>query len=123
MFLTKLILEASGPDYWIVQAPLQWDEGNNTVITVPEGFVTDLASIPRLFINLPFLDPNGLSRRPAVLHDYLYAIQIDRAVADSMLFKALRAEGCSYMTAWTFWAAVRSFGWHAYRQDRSKKTN
>ncbi len=121
MFSTELLLQASGPDFWIVQAPLQWWEDDGQSITVPIGFRTDLASIPRLFRNLPFLDPNGVSRRPAVLHDYLYSKQITRMSADYKLFKALRAEGASYMTAWTFWAAVRAFGWASYRNDAPAK--
>jgi len=114
VFVTDLILQAEGPDFWIVQAPLQWREDNGELIVVPVGFRTDLASIPRLFRNLPFLDPNGISRRPAVLHDYLYSKQVTRISADYKLFKALRVEGASYATAWTFWAAVRCFGWHAF---------
>lgn len=122
MFVTDLELKATAePDYWVVTAPLQWDEPDGQKIIVPEGFRTDLASIPRLFRNLPFLDPDGVSRRPAVLHDYLYSQQVARASADYKLFKALREEGASYATAWTFWAAVRCFGWHPYREDAAPR--
>jgi hypothetical protein len=42
----------------------QWD-----VLTVPAGFQTDLASVPRLFWAL--LPPQGAYERAAVLHDWL----------------------------------------------------
>jgi hypothetical protein len=86
------------------------------------GTVTDLASIPRVFRNLPFLDPNGLSRRPAVLHDYLYrggnryGLQMTRKKADRVLRIALRDEGASRWVAWLFWAAVRVGGRRAWRR-------
>jgi hypothetical protein len=119
MFKSPLILEADKrPGLWVVREPLTW-VGVGGRITVPVGTVTDLASIPTLVQNIPFLDPTGRSRRPAVLHDYLYnqrgPLGITRALADKILRAALRAEGCSRTVAWTFWAGVRLGGWASWR--------
>jgi hypothetical protein len=68
---------------------------------------------------LPDFSPTGLSRRPAVLHDYLYAsADLPRMEADRLLYVALRAEGVHELTARTYYRAVRVFGagpWEAHR--------
>lgn len=88
---------------------------------MPAGFVTDLASIPRLFRNLPWLDPNGLSRRPAVIHDWLYGSKEGRGYgkqfADSFLRSALIAEGAPQSAAGTFYYAVHWFGSGSWDDD------
>lgn len=121
MFLTRLQLtDRPEPDLWTVAAPLVWEcpAGH---ITVPAGFVTDLASIPRVLRNLPWLDPNGLSRRPAVLHDYLYGSNPGRVFgkqfADSLLASALVSEGASQTVAQTFYYAVHWFGASSWDDD------
>lgn len=59
---------------WIVRQPLVYTIGvSKDAITVPSGFVTDVASIPQLFHSL--LRQNGLYLLPAVVHDYLYWMQ------------------------------------------------
>jgi hypothetical protein len=87
-------------------------------------FITDLASIPRLFRNLPWLDPNGLSRRPAVVHDFLYGSKIGRRFgkqfADSFLRTALVSEGATKTTANSFYFAVSWFGGESWDADGLK---
>lgn len=125
MFLTDLTLTAeSQPDKWRVGASLVWLDKTYGRLEVPAGFVTDLASIPRAFRNLPFLDPNGQSRRPAVLHDWLYGSQAGRRYgkefADDFLRAALIAEGATQATARAFYYAVHWFGGSSWRDDARK---
>lgn len=58
----------------VLLEPLEYhvgDADSAEVITVPAGFETDFASIPRGLWNLfPPLGPWG---RPAIIHDFLYA--------------------------------------------------
>lgn len=119
MFQTPLILaEDPEPDIWVLAAPLVWQDEISGKITVPEGFRTDLASIPRPFRNIPWLDPNGRSRRPAVLHDWLYAWQVrSKDFADNVLRDALRAEGANRWEAGVFYYAVHWFGEMAWHDD------
>jgi hypothetical protein len=57
--------------YFMLAQPLTYQIGNtNARITVPAGFVTDLASIPPVFQGL--LSLTGPYSVPAVIHDYLY---------------------------------------------------
>jgi hypothetical protein len=64
----------NGRCQWRLSGPLPYDvgaEGSGETITVPAGFVTDLASIPRLVSGL--LPPDGPWAKGAVIHDFLYA--------------------------------------------------
>lgn len=122
MFLSDLVLiEDPRPDLWRLGSALIWEDKVFGRLEVPVGFVTDLASIPRAFRNLPFLDPNGVSRRPAALHDWLYGSapgrRLGKPFADQFLYAALRSEGAGPKTAWAFWAAVHYFGASSWNGD------
>lgn len=45
-------------------------------ITIPKGYQTDLASIPRFIWSLFGLTPDGLYRGAAVVHDFIYGQHI-----------------------------------------------
>lgn len=88
-------------------------EGSAERIVVPAGYVTDFASIPRLFWRLePPLGPAG---KAAVVHDYLYSTRglagrYTRAAADGIFREAM---GVLKVPAWKrslMWAAVRVGG-------------
>lgn len=80
--------------------------------TVPVGFLTDGASIPKIFwsfIGSPF---TGLYRRAALTHDYLYYSQTTTRLYADMIF----LEGMKYLKVpwWKrkiMYLAVRSWGW------------
>jgi hypothetical protein len=123
MFTSALVLEADTvrPDFWIVRAPLVWCDGKYGRIEVPVGFITDLASIPRALRNLPAFDPNGNSRRPAVVHDWLYQLQhLPKLTADGFLRDAMLAEGCDTADADAFYEAVHLFGQSSWESDHAR---
>lgn len=100
------------PDEWVVVDPLCYKDNAGNLHIVEKGFITDLASIPKLAQLLPGMDVNGKSRRPAVLHDYNYCLQkLTRAAADDLLYESLLSEGVPKGLAWTYWLAVHTFGW------------
>lgn len=122
MFVSRFTSDdGPGPDLWTVREPLIWQDRTYGHLEVPAGFVTDLASIPRAFRNLPWLDPNGLSRRPAVVHDWLYGSDAGRRYgkqfADSFLRAALIAEGATQSVASSFYYAVHWFGGSSWDDD------
>lgn len=113
MFTTPLDLRAQLPGRWELLRELIWHSDTERIV-VPAGFVTDLASIPRLLRGI--LHQNGLSRAPAVLHDFLYATQImTRAEADAVFREALKAEGMGWLGRFLYWGGVRVGGWVAWR--------
>ena len=116
MFVTELVLlDLPKPDFWAVGADLVWQDKTER-ITVPKGFRTDLASIPVALRSL--LDRNGVSRRPAVLHDFLYGSHVvSRRRADALLRQALLSEGESAFGAWVYWAGVRIGGAGPYAES------
>lgn len=81
-------------------------------ICVPEGFKTDLASIPRLFWSI--YPPFGKYIEASVIHDYLYRIKFPRRVADGIFRRIMREDGVSWFTRNMFYFAVRLFGWIKY---------
>jgi len=128
MFVTECDLRVYDRREWIVLRDLVWrlhvdgaqigvPDPQLREITVPRGFITDLASIPPPFRNL--LDINGPSRRPAVLHDWLYCSQpCSRAEADRLFRFALATEGVGPFARQTYYCGVRLGGWRYYGQRR-----
>lgn len=114
----NLIAINGRPDLWRFGAPLAWRD-RDTLIVVPVGFITDLASIPHLVDWLPNLDRDGISRRPAALHDWLYGGDRTRGkdYADDTLRHALIFEGMSNVGAYEYWEAVSKFGRSSWDDD------
>lgn len=79
------------------------------VLTVPAGFVTDFASVPRI-LGVYDLE-GGKCNKAAVVHDWLYSTQgVTREQADQVLREAILASGYSAFTGGVFYAAVSAFG-------------
>ncbi len=82
------------------------------ILMVPEGFVTDLASVPRLPFMFWLLGDRA--HRSAVLHDYLYRLRRNREFADAVFYAAMRAEKLNGVQRGLMWLGVRVGGWPAY---------
>jgi len=79
-------------------------------IHVPEGFETDFASIPIVF--MPFLTWKDKFNKAAVVHDYLYYTKkYPRHIADKVFLELQIALGVEKWKAYTFYYVVRLFGW------------
>src|SRR4029079_13137851 len=75
---------------------------------VPDGFRTDFASVPRVFVWL--IPKYGRYTKAAILHDYLCdeanADRFDRDDADGLFRRAMRELGVSFLRRWVMWGAV-----------------
>lgn len=82
--------------------------------TVPAGFVTDGASVPRIL--WPIFNPFGEYFRAAVMHDFLYSTAGDcsRFLADSLFREAMKELGVPIWRRVVMYYAVRAFGWMAF---------
>ena len=88
------------------------------IIDVPAGFLTDGASVPRVFWSL--FDPTGPYLQAAVIHDYLYNTQVfSRETADEVFLEAMKACGVGFITRQTVYRAVRFGGWVAWKNNKS----
>lgn len=108
-FLNDLYVEIIEGGYRVTRALVYRDPSTGGEIRVPRGFETDFASIPDMFRWL--VDGHGDSRRPAVIHDYLYKNGIGkRKQADGLFYQGLLEEGMPKWKAYLCYMAVRVGG-------------
>lgn len=117
-FLSPLDLRAVGKKDWLLLADLTYKYRGIT-LTIPKGFVSDLASIPMGFRWL--LPVNDRHREPAVVHDYLYRTQATtREDADAIFYTAMIEAGVPAWKRHLIIAGVRAGGWAAWRENARK---
>ena len=117
-FKTRLVLEVVDKGWQLVQPFIYYSETLKRDIEVPAGYVTDLASVPRLF---RFIVPvaNAKNRRAAVVHDYLCTnpdgIVRNQKQADQIFREALGVVGVGRVRSAALYYPVRTFqsikGW------------
>jgi hypothetical protein len=100
------------PIYFLAK-PIAWkpDDAASKLppVSVPTGFVTDFASIPRIFWSV--LRPDGEYAYAAVIHDYLYWEQTtSREAADDTFREAMKDFHIDAATAFVIYKAVRLGG-------------
>lgn len=107
---------------WRLFADLDYETRTGQVLTIPHGFITDLASIPRVFHVL--IPVNGKHRAAAIVHDYLYVTQImSRAESDRIFLEAMEDLGVRWSQRWAMYSAVRIGGWLPWRKNTRAITN
>jgi hypothetical protein len=110
---------------WYLNKPFDYDlgvEGSGNTITIPVGFTTDFASVPKAFWNL--LPPWGKYGCACVLHDWLYWNQAtDRVTADNILREAMEVCKVSVVDINIIYEGVRIGGQHAWDNNTTMKAN
>lgn len=104
---------------WKLKEPVVYQTKTGEKITVPVGFVTDLAQIPRTlwFLYAPF----GKYQKSAVVHDYLYRFQKkSRKEQDKIFYNAMKSDGVATGIRHLIYRFVRMFGWFAWNKNKSK---
>ncbi len=117
-FLDPLnVTEISDSVFAICDHPFRYQSDLAGTITVPVGFYTDFASVPRLGIIYAMLGDRA--HEPAVVHDWLYYAAITtRKVADDVLFEAMTVMELSWWQKYPIWWGVRTGGWYAWNKHR-----
>jgi len=114
------------PIYYLTK-PIRWkpnpgQEDQYQAVDVPVGFVTDFASIPRVFWSL--LRPDGMYTYPAILHDFLYWTQErPRDVADQIFRIGMEDFSINRAVIDTIYSAVRLGGGSAWENNAKAKAN
>ncbi|EIZ2109275.1 DUF1353 domain-containing protein [Salmonella enterica] len=114
-FTTPAILEMLDHYLWCVQESFIFNvsDGNSDVISVSAGFVTDLASVPRIFWTL--LPPDGKYAKAAIIHDYLYDNALrTKKEADRIFLDGMTVLGVPRWKRTIMYWAVRWFGRGSY---------
>ncbi len=117
-FLTPLRVElvdqmaAGGRGRWQLLEPLVYlSKYIGLTITVPAGYITDFASVPRAPIL--FLAWGDTGHKASVIHDYLYSTKpaiMNRLNADRVFREALLVSGVSEDDAEAMYFGVRFGG-------------
>jgi len=119
-FTDNLVVEKLAPRLWRTYRAFEYHIGalNSTnVIYVPEGFLTDFASIPRVF--WIWLPPDGIYTQAAVLHDYLYNTKMfERKTCDKIFKEAMTILKVDKFNKYMIYKAVRWFGWIPWNKKR-----
>ncbi len=120
-FLTNLDIQLIDEDTtWRLASPLVYlCDLLSCRITVPAGFKTDLASVPRL----PMIYAMWGDRvhREAVLHDYLYRAgafpSVTFEMANQIFFEAMTSRGVSAWIRYPMYWAVSMFGRQFFKEN------
>jgi hypothetical protein len=92
---------------------------NNEIITIPNGYVWDLSSVPRLFWSI--CAPDGDFELASLIHDYLYENKMGKAFADkemlkwSLLLYGTKGISIKNIDCYVRYYAVKYFGGKKYK--------
>jgi hypothetical protein len=126
-FTTPLQLEFTGKgrrkftllssfEYHIGEYPATDQED---IISVPEGFRTDFASVPRIF--WPIVSPIDEYAKAAVLHDWLYNQgEFSRKKCDDIFDEAMKVLNTPKWKRIVVYYAVRWFAMFAWNNARKR---
>jgi len=111
----------AGAEDWMVRMPLEYEIGDSgQVISVPNGFVTDFASVPPKL--RPFFPKLGKYLQAAIVHDYLYWNQTcSRDQADKIFYHAMKESHVETIDKFLFYQAVDKFGEKAWMENSKHK--
>lgn len=113
-FSRTILMPFKDMDTYVVYRPIKWSPPANAssglpAVTVREGFVTDLATVPSVFWWA--IPPQGRYGHAAILHDWLYWEQItNRETADEIFEIAMQELEVALPLRKAMWAAVRVYG-------------
>jgi hypothetical protein len=95
-----------GSGEWVLTAPLVYYGDVFAMVAVPEGFRTDLASVPRWAYYGLF---GNVAHKAAVVHDFLIEEGYKREDCDAEFMAAMKASGVPAWRRWPMYAAVRLY--------------
>lgn len=115
MFKTPLVIQEIDSKHrnWILVEDLVY-RGNKDKFVIHGGFVTDFASVPRIFWSL--ISPWGRQLKAAIVHDYLYTTGVvSRKDADGLFYRMMKELGVGWMKRQAIYRSVRIFGSKYYK--------
>ncbi len=122
---TRPLIVSPLPDgrSWVLRQEFSYDigyEGSGEFITIPLGFVTDFASIPRFFWNI--FPKWGKYGNAAVVHDYLYWDQFfSREKTDKIFLEGMEILDVKKITRNVIYKSVRIFGHDAWAENKKNR--
>lgn len=119
-FTSPLIVKSLGDGLWEIQVAFEYytyEDGKKIIYTIPKGFVTNFASVPRILQSV--FQVFGKHGKAAVLHDYLYSFSahVCKKKADLLFLEAMGVLGVDEFTKNSLYYAVKFFGDDAYEGE------
>lgn len=134
LFLNQLSVREIAEGVWQLNDPFYiiavQKDGTRIEIIIPEGFITDFCSVPR--IPFAWLLYGGIGNRAGVGHDSLYSawdkivvrnmdtnetFEVTREWADDFFSAALVTCGVPAYKRFPMWSGVRVAGWRYYKKN------
>ena len=116
IFLRRHTEDAKGNIFTVAKKfSVRW---NGKSVTIPAGFESDGASVPRLLWGVVFPAEDLLAIRAAIMHDYIYRTCPEgwtRAEADAAFRDIMIRDGVTKARAYTAYAGVRLCGGSSWR--------
>lgn len=112
-FLSDLVLEHVKDDTFTLAEPFKCElikiGRTPRILEIPEGFMTDLDSVPRIPVIYAVF--KGRATKSAVLHDYLVRNPnvVPKRDADTIFFYAMKEEGVRLWLRILMYLAVRLY--------------
>jgi hypothetical protein len=117
-FPLPLLVKFIDGEVWELMAPFEYVTKKGEVINVPTKFLSDFASIPRLFWRI-IGSPTGRYGPSAIIHDFLYYKKTyTRGKADKIFYEAMGILGVPNWKRSIMHLAVRSFGWIPWKNRK-----
>lgn len=109
-YITPVDLRLIGRKRWRVLSGLEYQSDLlGRVVHVPQGFETDLDSVPRL--PLVYLIAGEQAPASAVVHDWLLETETPWALSAKVFREAMAVEGVPAWLRALMYSAVRAHGW------------
>lgn len=116
-FPRTLIGEYIGKGQWKLVRCFIYNSAKEGRIKVPRNFITDGASIPKIFYSIIGTPWNGKYSKAAVIHDYFYKEQpISRKRADYVFYEAMKTLGVPLWKRKAMYWGVRMFGYFVWKK-------
>lgn len=110
-FTTPAVLEMLDDYRWRLVEPFEFwlTDSPDDVIHVHAGYVTDLASVPRLLWSV--FPPHGRYAKAAIIHDWMYDNALrTKSEADRIFLDAMEVLKVPCWRRWVIYCSVRIFG-------------
>lgn len=107
-------------NYWCIERSYVVRSRKHQIV-IPRYYVTDFASIPRIFWSI--IHPMDLRiAQIAAAHDRIYEThELSQSDADDLLYAGMLTLGASKFLAYMVWSGVRVGGWLSYKSGPSRR--
>ena len=120
-FLTRLVIEQITDKIFELVEPLVYESDLlECTITVPIGFQSDGASVPR--VPIAYMLFGDRAHHESVLHDYLYrrdsVPEVAFSTANEVFLEAMKVRGKSWYIRWPMYFGVKFGGFASYHKRK-----